>query len=100
MSIISAHNARQKLSELLELAYYKDERIQVRRNNKPMAWIVGEPFMDAIHHLLDHIMTHQPELADSLAISLDADIRRTIEASRQETAAGQVFPLASILDAD
>lgn len=97
MSKISAHEARRNFSKLLELAFYKNRRIQIERNRKPMAWLVGEPFMQAVEEMIEHIIEHQPALADTLAITLDDDIRATIDRSREEWRKGQKIPLEEIV---
>ena len=38
---VSAIEARQKLGELLDKAYYRDDQIVIRRANKPMAAIIS-----------------------------------------------------------
>ena len=52
-STVQALDARQRLGELLELAYYKGEQFRIARKDKPMAWLVGEPFMAALAATLD-----------------------------------------------
>ena len=45
LTTIQALDARRRLGELLELAYYKGEGFRIARKDKPMAWLVGDPFM-------------------------------------------------------
>lgn len=98
MTTVSSHEARQNLAKLIDLAFYKDERIRVKRNNRAMAWIVGAPFMQALGELVDYIIEHEPALADTLTLTVDQEIRQTIEQSIKETKQGRIEPITSILD--
>jgi hypothetical protein len=98
MTTVSAHEARQKFAELIELAFYKNAQIRIERNKKPMAWIVGEPFMKVIDSVIDHIIEHEPAIADTLAIMLDDNIRAVIEQGTREIKEGKLIPIESILD--
>lgn len=65
--IVSASQARRNLTKLIE------------RRGKPVARLVGEPFMRAIGELAE---THA-SLFDTLAAGLGDEIRRTIEEDRK-----------------
>jgi antitoxin (DNA-binding transcriptional repressor) of toxin-antitoxin stability system len=98
MTTVSAHEARQKFAELIELAFYKNAQIRIERNKKPMARIVGEPFMKVLDSVIDHIIEHEPAIADTLAIMIDDEIRTVIEQGIQEIKAGKLIPIESILN--
>lgn len=95
---VQALDARQRFGELLDLSYYQGKQFQIMRKDKPMAWIVSQPFMDGYSQVIDYIIEHKPELADTLAIMLDGEIRDIIEKGTQEVEAGDLLPLSSILD--
>ncbi len=95
---IQALDARKRFGELLELAYYKGEQFRIARKDKPMAWIVGEPFIKVVSQAIDYIVKHKPALADTLAISLDDEIRAIIEQGSREVKKGDVIPIETILD--
>lgn len=97
LTTIQALDARQRLGELLELAYYKGEGFRIARKDKPMAWLVGEPFMIAVSRAIEYIIRKEPALADTLAITLDEDIRAIIEQGTKEVKAGKTMPVTSIL---
>ncbi len=82
----------------MELAFYKGERFRIARKNKPMAWLVGEPFMEAISKVIDYIIENEPALADSLAISLDEEINTVINKGTEAVKKEEFIPLATILD--
>ena len=84
MATLTTDEARKNFSKLIELAFYKNQLTRVKRNKKPMAWIVGDPFMQKIGQFVDYLIEHEPALADTLAITLDDDIREAIEASTKE----------------
>ena len=95
---IQALEARSRFGELLELAFYKGKQFRIARKNKPMAWLVGEPFMEKVSRIIDHIIEHEPALADSLAITLDVGIRDVIEQGTKAKTEGKIVPIETILD--
>ena len=98
LTTIQALEARHRLGELLELAYYKGEGFRIARKDKPMAWLVGDPFMKAVSRAIDYIIRKEPALADSLAITLDEEIRDIIDQGTKEIMAGKTIPISSILE--
>lgn len=98
MPSLNTTQARENLSQLVEQAHYQNKQIQIRRNRRAMAWLVGSPFMDAVSLLVDRIITHDPTLADTLALELDTDIQRIILNSYQESKSDNLLPLETILD--
>ncbi len=95
---IPALEARRRLGELLELSYYQGKQFRIARKDKPMAWIVGGPSMEIYNQAIDYIIEHKPELADTLAISLDNELRGFIERGIKEAETGELHPIESILD--
>ncbi|OGK37520.1 hypothetical protein A3F03_04880 [Candidatus Roizmanbacteria bacterium RIFCSPHIGHO2_12_FULL_41_11] len=55
---------------------------QVRRNNKPIARLVGVPFMLAVEKLL----AADPALAETISIMLDDELMNAIEKGNQQIA--------------
>lgn len=78
--IVSASQARRNLTKLIELVYSRNIQVRIERRGKPVARLVGEPFMRAIGELAE---THA-SLFDTLATGLGDEIRRTIEEDRKE----------------
>lgn len=97
MKEVSTQQARDNLTQLMELAFYKNERILVKRNKRPMAWLVGQRYIKVFDALVTYVVNHQPELADALALELDSDMMAQIEQSRQEMKAGKLIPLEEAL---
>ena len=97
MTTISTYQARQNFAKLLELAFYKNEHFRVKRNNKAIAWIVGEPFMQRLSQFIEYLIEREPALADTLAITLDDDIREAIERGSNEVKAGNFTPIEDVL---
>jgi len=97
MTTVSTHEFRKRLSELLELAYYKNEPVHISRSGKPMARLVGEPTMQALEEIIDYIIENDPALADTLAIMVDDDIRDAIMQGRKEWEAGERIPIEEAL---
>jgi PHD/YefM family antitoxin component YafN of YafNO toxin-antitoxin module len=97
MTTVSTYEARQNFAKLIELAFYKNEQFRVKRNNKPFAWIVGEPFMQRLGQFVEYLTEHEPILADTLAIDLDDEIREAIEEGSKEVKAGKFMPIEDVL---
>ncbi len=95
---IQALEARSRFGELLELAYYKGMQFRVARKDKPMAWIVGEPFMRSVSQVIDYIIEHEPVLADTLAIMLDNELMEALEQGTKEVKAGKTIPIEKALE--
>jgi len=91
---VSAYQVRRNLAELLELAYYKNAQIKIERNKKPMARLVGEPFMLAVEKLL----SDDPALAETISIMLDDELMDAIETGNQQVAAGKTIPIEKALE--
>ncbi|MBZ0099225.1 MAG: type II toxin-antitoxin system Phd/YefM family antitoxin [Taibaiella sp.] len=97
MTTVSTYEARQNFSKLIELAFYRNEHFRVKRNNKPIAWIVGEPFMQRLGRYVEYLIENEPILADTLAIALDDDIRDAIEQGSEEVKDAQFIPLDDVV---
>ncbi len=68
------------------------------RKDKPMAWLVGELFMQQISTFIEHAIDHDPALADSLAITFDHDIAAVIKQGDKEKKEKKLLPIEKILD--
>lgn len=95
---VSAHEARKNFATLMELAYYKNAQIRIKRNEKPMARLVGEPLMQDMDKVIDFLIKHKPALADTLAIMLDDNLKHIIDRGTAEVKARKTIPLESILE--
>jgi PHD/YefM family antitoxin component YafN of YafNO toxin-antitoxin module len=72
MITVQTHEARKQLAKLIELVFYKNERVQIMRSKRPMAWLVGEPYMQAVERLVEAIETRDPQMARELTAELEA----------------------------
>ena len=70
MITVQTAKARKELAELIEKVYYNNERVQILRNKRKMAWLVGDPYMKGIERLVDLIAERYPEVAKDLAEEL------------------------------
>jgi hypothetical protein len=95
---IPSLEARQKLGELLERVYYQNTQYRIMRKDKPMAWLVSEPFMETVVTLVDHLIETNPVLADTLALTLNEDAKRVLGQGTREKNEGKRLPIESILD--
>lgn len=95
---IRAQDARSHLGDLLNQVYYQNKQFQINRKDKPMAWLVGQNFMEMAGQAIDYIIEHKPALADTMAIMLDDEMRSVIDNNKKEMASEERLPLASILE--
>ena len=91
---IQTLDARQKLGELLELVYYKGRQFRIARKDKPMAWLVGEPFMVTLGTLLKQ----SPRLVETTEIVLDEELMAAIKQGTKEVNAGKTIPVEKALE--
>ncbi len=98
INTIPALDARRQLGELLERVYYQNQQFRIMRKDKPMAWLVGDTFMEHVATAIDYIIDHDPVLADSLALSLNTELQYLLEQGTKEREEGKLVPLESILD--
>lgn len=75
MITVQTHQARKELAKLIEEVYYRNERVQILRNKRSMAWLVGDPYMPAIEKLIDLIAERDPEWAKEITQDLEHVLR-------------------------
>ena len=97
---VQAKEFRLHLGEYLNRVHYQSKSLRLKRKNKTVAYIINENLMDSIAKIVDQTIEHQPALADSLALSLDDEIRTVIEQGTKELKAGKTLPIESILKDD
>src|SRR4051812_5914013 len=97
MNTVTTDTARRNLSQLLEQVYYHGTHIQIRRNKRPMAWLVGASFLTQLNKLVELLQDSNPALVDTMELLLDTDVMDAIRESNADIEAGRVRPLADIL---
>jgi hypothetical protein len=97
-SDVPSLEARQKLGELLERVYYQNAQFRITRKEKPMAWLVSEPFMETVVSLIDYVIDREPAIADTLALMVNSDAQQVLEQGTEELRDGKLVSLDSILD--
>jgi len=95
---IPALDARRQLGELLEKAYYQNQQFRIMRKDKPMAYLIGEGFMNQLSTVIDQVIENDPALADTLTLQLNPELKALIEQGTKEKEDGHLVPLTSILD--
>lgn len=91
--LIPAISARKQLGSLLEMAYYQGQQFRITRKDKPMARLVGEPYIQAIEKLIES----DKALAETLAILLDKELLGAIHQSRVEYQEGKAINVEDVL---
>ena len=90
---IQISEARGKLGELVNEAYYTGKPFQLAKGNKPMAMLIGTK---EFQEMLKSIEAHDPGLADTLAIMSNPDAQAVIEEGEKDAQAGNLIPLAHL----
>lgn len=95
---ISTHDARRELSQLLERVHYTGTQIQINRNKRPMAWLVGVSFMENLVRMVETLAEKDPALADTVELMLDTDVMDTLREGEDDLKNGNVMPIEQILE--
>ncbi len=88
-SIISIHEARTHLGELIQQAHYLGKPFVLTRGKKPMAAISGT---HEFGRMLELIETYDPALADTLAIMTNPDMEALLKAGDKAIQTGALVP--------
>src|SRR6476620_5369370 len=88
-SIISVHEARNHLSELIQQAHYLGKPFVLTRGKKPMAAIIGT---QEFGRILELIETYDPALADTLAIMTSPEVEDLLEQGEAAIQKGELVP--------
>lgn len=95
--IISVHDARNHLGELIQQAYYLGRPFVLMRGKKPMAAIIGT---QEFGRILDLIETYDPALADTLALTTNPEVEDLLKQGDKAIQTGEMVPFdAQIIDA-
>jgi prevent-host-death family protein len=88
-SIISVHQARNHLGELIQQAHYLGRPFVLTRAKKPMAAIIGTQEFGRILELLE---TYDPGLADTLALMANPELEEVLRAGEAAIQTGELVP--------
>lgn len=95
-TVISVHQARNHLGELIQQAYYLGKPFVLTRGKKPMAAIIGTQEFGRILHLIE---TYDPGLADTLALMVHPEMEEVLQAGEEAIQKGELLSFdKSILD--
>ena len=96
-TIISVHEARHHLGELIQQAHYLGKPFVLTRGKKPMAAIIGT---QEFGRILELIETYDPALADTLAIMTNPELEDILNQGEEAIQKGEMVPLDEhIIDA-
>jgi PHD/YefM family antitoxin component YafN of YafNO toxin-antitoxin module len=87
--VVPVYQARRRLGELIEQAFYQGRPFILTRGKKPMAALIGTETFSRILELLER---YDPGLADTLAIMTNPEIQAILEEGEQDIRAGRVLP--------
>lgn len=77
---ISVSEVRKHLAELVEEVHYNDKTIQIVRQNKTMAFLVGNNFIEA----LEQIFKQDPALQETIEILMNETDKNDLFESQAE----------------
>src|SRR3954453_20381041 len=92
---IQISEARKVLGELVNQAYYEGKPIQLVKDNKPMATVIGNREFAEILKVLEE---YDPGLADTLAIMSNSAVEAILEEGEKNVAEGKGVPFDRWLD--
>ena len=96
-SIISVHEARNHLGELIQQAHYLGKPFVLTRGKKPMAAIIGT---QEFGRILELIETYDPGLADTLAIMTNPEVEDLLKQGDEAIQKGEMVPFdQNLIDA-
>jgi len=88
-SIVSIHQARNHLGELIQQAHYLGKPFVLTRGKKPMAAIIGtQEFV----RILELIETYDPGLADTLALMANPELEELLRTGETAIQKGNLAP--------
>jgi len=91
---IQAADLSTHVDELLARVEDKNQHIIIRRNQRRIARLVPEIYVQAI----DHLIESDPAVADTIALMLNVEVRTDIQASMDEWHAGKARPARKVFD--
>ncbi|HCS78890.1 TPA: hypothetical protein DIV55_04050 [Patescibacteria group bacterium] len=95
---IQALEARRKFGELLERVYYQNVKFRITRKDKPMAYLVGNEYVQTVNTIIDYIIENEPALSDTLALTLNKEFQEIVKQGTKEIKAGKLIPIETILE--
>ncbi len=90
---VAMSQVRQQLTDLVERSHFKNETIQITRQDKPVAWIVGNNFIEALQSAL----ADDQSLQDTLEIFLNQNEYTELTTSIEEMKQGGVVKVSDSL---
>jgi prevent-host-death family protein len=88
-TIISIHEARNHLSELIQQAHYLGKPFVLTRGKKPMVAIIG---IQEFGRILELIELYDPALADTMALMANPDIENVLKQGEEAIQKGELVP--------
>lgn len=96
-TVVSAHEARKNLGELINQAYYQGRPFVLTRGKKPMAALIGA---NEFRLFIRFLEKHDPGLTDTLAITADPELEALLEEDAENIKKGKTIPMSEWLKDD
>lgn len=94
LTTVSAYDVRQNFGEFLERSFYRGTNFLIKRNKKPMAYLVGRPYLVAFFDLLKK----DKGLADTMALMLNKEASEMIDGGLGDYKKGKTVSINKLLE--
>ncbi len=94
LTTVSAYDVRQNFGEFLERSFYRGTNFLIKRGKKPMAYLVGRPYLAAFFDLLKN----DKSLADTMALMLNEEASSMIDEGLRDYKKGKTVSINNLLD--
>jgi hypothetical protein len=93
-TIVSVHQARNHLGELIQQAHYLGKPFVLTRGKKPMAAIIGT---QEFGRILELVEIYDPSLADTLALMTNPEVEDLLKQGDAAIQQGDMVPFDQTL---
>lgn len=91
---IQAADLSNHVDELLARVEDKNQHIIIRRNQRRVARLVPEIYIQVV----DHLIKTDPAVADTIALMLNPEVRTAIQTSMEEWQTGKARPARKVFN--
>ena len=94
LTTVSSYQVRQNFGEFLERSFYRGSNFLIKRGKKPMAYLVGRPYLAAFFEILQK----DKSLADTMALMLNDEARVMIDKGIDDYKEGKTVSINKLLE--
>jgi len=94
LTTVNSYQVRQNFGEFLERSFYRGNNFLIKRGKKPMAYLVGRPYLSAFFDLLKK----DKGLADTMALMLNQKASEMIDKGLDDYKKGKTVSINKLLE--